>query len=74
MIPLFKGLIPAIVLTWVVTGIIGSNGSKGGFLFIHLVHIAGNSAYSIPAVDYYWSWPLFFASAALGFFIFKMME
>ena len=74
MIALFKGLVPAAVLTWVVSIIIGSNGSKGGFLFIHLSHFTGNSAYSIPSFSLYWSWPLFIASAALASFIFKMME
>lgn len=74
MISLFKGLIPAAVLTWVVALVIGSNGSKGGFLFIHQIHVAGNSALSMPSFNFYWSWPLFFASAGLGFFIFKMME
>ena len=62
------------ILTWIVSLVIGSNGSKGGFLYIHQIHIAGNSTLSMSSFDFYWSWPLFFASAGLGFFIFKMME
>ena len=74
MISLFKGMVPAILLTWVVTGIIGSNGSKGGFLFIHQVRIAGSSTFATSAHNFYWSWPLFISSACLGFFIFKMLD
>ncbi len=74
MISLFKGLIPAILLTWVVSGIMGSNGSKGGFLFIHQLNIAGNSAFATSSHNFYWSWPLFIFSTALSFFIFKMLE
>ena len=74
MISLFKGLIPAIALTWVVSVVMGSSGSKGGFLFIHQMHIASISALSTPSIYFYWSWPLFIASTGLGFFIFKMMD
>ena len=74
MISLFKGLIPGMLLTWVIAGIMGSNGSKGGFLFIHQVHIAGNSAFSTSSHSFYWSWPLFIAASVLAFFIFKMLE
>lgn len=74
MISLFKGMIPAILLTWVVSGILGSNGSKGGFLFIRLIHIAGNSSFSLSSYSFYWSWSLFIAATVLGFFIFKMLE
>ena len=74
MIALFKGIIPAILLTWIVTGVIGSNGSKGGFLFIHQIHIAGVSAFATSSHSFYWSWPLFISSTVLGFFIFKMLE
>ena len=74
MVSLFKGLIPATLLTWIVAGIMGSNGSKGGFLFIHQIHIAGNSALATSAHSFYWSWPLFIFLAFLAFFIFKMLE
>ena len=74
MIALFKGMIPGILLTWVVCGILGSNGSKGGFLFIQLIHISGSGAFATSSHSFYWSWPLFIASTTLGFFIFKMLE
>lgn len=74
MIALFKGMVPAFVLTWVVALVIGSNGSKGGFLYIKLVQFSGASAYSIPSFSFYWSWPLFIAASVLGFFIFQMLE
>ena len=74
MIALFKGMIPAILLTWVISGILGTNGSKGGFLFIHLIHIAGNSAFSASPHSFYWSWPLFSAATVLGTAIFMMLD
>ena len=74
MISFFKGLVPGALLTWIVAGIIGSNGSKGGFLFIHQIHIAGNSSLSTSSHMFYWSWPLFIATSVLAFFIFKMLE
>jgi hypothetical protein len=74
MISFFKGLVPGILLTWIISGIVGSNGSKGGFLFIHQIFLAGNSAFSQSAQGFYWSWPLFIASTLLAFFIFKMLE
>lgn len=69
----FKALIPAALLTWVVATIIGSNGSKGGFLFIKLVHVSGG-VFGGTSFSFYWTWPLFFASMLLIFAIFKMME
>ena len=74
MVSLFKGLFPGILLTWVISGIMGSNGSTGGFLFIHQIIISGNSTFSTSSHSFYWSWPLFIASTALAFFIFKMLE
>jgi hypothetical protein len=74
MIALFKGMIPGILLTWIVSGILGTNGSKGGFLYVHLIHISGNSAFSLSSHSFYWSWPLFVAATMLAFFIFKMLE
>ena len=74
MIALFKGMISGILLTWIISGILGTNGSKGGFLFIHLIHIAGNSAFSVSSISFYWSWPLFISSTVLAFAIFKMLE
>lgn len=63
---LVKALIPGIILTFVVSLIIGSNHGKAGFLNIFHTHIQG--------YDVYWSWPLFFISTAIAWGIFKMME
>lgn len=69
----FKALIPAGLLTWVIAAIIGSNGSKGGFLFIKLVHLSGG-AFGGSTISFYWTWPLFFSTLLLAFAIFKMLE
>ncbi len=69
-----KALIPAAVLTWIVATIMGSNGSKGGFLFIHYIHVTGGGAFSGGGVSFYWTWPLFIASLGLAFAIFKMLD
>ncbi|WP_427966141.1 hypothetical protein [Altererythrobacter sp.] len=54
------------VLTWVISLIIGSQGSHGGQLSIHLMH-AGQ--YQV-----YWSWPLFLAASGLAFGIMVMQR
>jgi len=61
-----KGLIPGFLLTWVVSLIIGSNGSQGGMLSIQHTYIEGHS--------FYWSWPLFIAAPALSWALFAMMD
>ena len=71
---MFKALIPGILLTWIVAGLIGSNGSKGGFLSIQYLSFTGNGAFTGPEQGLYWSWPLFSAATLLGFSIFKMMD
>lgn len=70
----FKALIPAGLLTWIVATIMGSNGSKGGFLYIHYLNLSGGGAFSGGGVAFYWSWPLFVASMLLAFAIFKMLD
>ena len=62
----FKALIPGIILTLVVSIIIGSNGSSAGYLDIHSTSFQGQ--------DFYWSWPLFFASTGVSWGIMWMME
>lgn len=62
----FKGLIPGVILTFVVCMIMGSNGSHGAWLEIHRVTFQG--------VDWYWSWPLFFMATGVSWGIFWMME
>lgn len=63
---LFKGLIPGLLLTFVVSMILGSNGSRGAWLEIHRVTLQGQ--------DFYWSWPLFVISTGISWAIFWMME
>lgn len=60
----FKALIPASLLTWIVARIVGPQGSTGGVLYIHMEHVKGH--------DFYWSWPLFFASLILAWALFAM--
>ncbi len=63
---LVKGLIPGFLLTFIVSLIMGSNHSKGGFLNIFHTVIEGQTVY--------WSWPLFIAATLMCTAIFKMME
>jgi len=65
MISLFKGLVPGIVLTLVVCGVIGSNGSTGEYLNIQHA--------MIQHVRFYWSWKLFLAATGLSWALFAMM-
>ena len=60
----FKALIPGTVLTLVVTGIIGSNRSKGGWLSIEHVQILDSS--------FYWSWALFAVATGLSWLLFAV--
>lgn len=66
MIALFKALFPAALLTWLVAMFIGSGGSSGGFLYVHMLVIEGTRIF--------WSWPLFTAGTALGWFVFSTMD
>ena len=61
-----KALIPGLALTFVVSLILGSNGSNGGWLEISQVRI--------ESLEFYWSVPLFVISTAGSWGIFKMME
>lgn len=61
-----KALIPAALLTWIVAGVMGSNGSRGGMLAIEHALVQGHG--------FYWSWPLFLAATALGWAILAMMD
>ncbi|WP_404481434.1 hypothetical protein [Novosphingobium sp. BL-52-GroH] len=62
----FKALIPGALLTWIVSGVIGSNGSRGGMLAIEHVMVQGHG--------FYWSWALFIAATCLAWAIFAMMD
>ena len=63
---LIKALVPGFLLTWIVSLIVGSNGSRGGILAIQHSYIEGHS--------FYWSWPLFIAGTALACALFVMMD
>ena len=45
-------------LTWIVALFIGSAGSRGGQLAVHLVEF--------DQVSFHWSWPLFIAGTGLA--------
>ncbi len=62
----FKALIPGFILTFIVSLVIGSNGSQGGFLNIFLARMSGHHMY--------WSWPLFFAATGISWVIIAVME
>ena len=61
-----KALIPGFLLTWIVSGVIGSNGSRGGMAAIEHAYIQGHS--------FYWSWPLFVVATGLAWALFWMMD
>jgi hypothetical protein len=62
-----KALIPGFLLSWIVSGILGSNGSRGGtMLAIQHTYIQGHS--------FYWSWSLFLAATGLAWALFWMMD
>lgn len=63
---LIKALFMGGILTFVVSALIHSGGSKGGVLNIHQLAIAGHG------LD--WSWPLFIASTGLAWGIMLMMR
>ena len=60
-----KGLIPGVLISWIVSSILGRNNQKGDFLYVHLSHLPQLEQYG-----FYWSWPLFFAASGLGWFVF----
>ncbi|QUL37251.1 hypothetical protein [Erythrobacter sp. JK5] len=53
-----KAMTLAAVLTWAIALVVGSQGSSGGSLAVHSMHI----------VDFkmYWSWPLFLSATGLS--------
>ncbi|MGJ8536986.1 MAG: hypothetical protein ACSHW2_07510 [Parasphingopyxis sp.] len=66
MIALVKALIPGAILSLAVSLFVGSGGSRGGFLNVHQVTLAG--------YDFHWSWPLFLVGTALAWAILLMMD
>lgn len=61
-----KALIPGLILTLLVSGVIGSQGSQGGFLQI--------ARFTIEGHHIYWSWPLFVIGTAISWAILWMMD
>ncbi|HEX9807724.1 MAG TPA: hypothetical protein VGA34_12605 [Alteraurantiacibacter sp.] len=63
---MFKGLLVGAVLTFTVSLVLGSQGSRGSFLNIH----------GMAVLDFHvwWSWPLFFASSGIAWGIATMMK
>ncbi|WP_334185231.1 hypothetical protein [Novosphingobium sp.] len=61
-----KALIPGFLLSWIVSTVIGSQGSSGGVLSITHTFYQGH--------ELYWSWPLFCGATALAWALFAMME
>lgn len=66
MIALIKALVPGILLSWVVSTVIGASGSTGGILSIH--------RFVFHQQHMGWSWPLFFAGTFLAWALFMMTE
>lgn len=60
----FKALIPGSLLTFVVSGIIGSAQSRGGWLAIQHVHVQDHS--------FYWSWVLFVIATGLSWVLYAI--
>lgn len=54
------------ILSGVISLVIGSQGSRGGHLAIHLIE-AGQ-------YDFYWSWPAFLAGTGLAFALLVMQR
>lgn len=61
-----KALIPGFLLTWIVSSLIGSQGSRGGLLAITHTYYQGHM--------FYWSWPLFCGATALALLIFSLLD
>ncbi|MEE4201247.1 hypothetical protein [Erythrobacter sp.] len=55
---LMKAMVLGAILTGCVALVIGSQGSSGGQLHIHLMAVGPHALY--------WSWPLFLAGTGLG--------
>ena len=61
-----RALLPAFILTFVVTAILAATGTHGGVLAIQPAPLADT--------HFYWSWPLFLLFTALGWTLLTMMR
>jgi len=66
MFAFLKAVALGIFLALIISLFIGSGGSSGGMLNVHVV--------SVQNYDFYWSWPLFVIGTALSFGLFMMMD
>ena len=66
MIELFKAVPLGSILTYVVAFVIGSQGSRGGYLAIF--------RQEIYEYEMWWSWPLFFVGTALAWGIMTLQR
>jgi len=64
--PLVKAIPLALVLTFVVALVVGSQGSSGGVLAIQ--------NFDLGSYKLLWSWPMFFASTGLGWGLLLLMK
>lgn len=63
---LLKSFVLGAVLTGVVSLVVGSQGSSGGFLDIHSMRMAD--------AKIFWSWPLFLAGTGISWGIFWVQK
>lgn len=66
MLLLLKAIIPGLIITLVVSTIVGANGSTGGALQITHMAVQGHQVYI--------SWNLFFAATGLTWLLMLMMD
>lgn len=61
---LFKALIPGAFLSWLVSSLIGGQGSRGAWLTIERLHFNQHLVY--------WSWPLFLIGTVMAWGLFTI--
>ncbi|MCJ2181693.1 hypothetical protein MTR62_03070 [Novosphingobium sp. 1949] len=59
-----KALFPGFILTWLVAGVLGSQGVRGGILQLHEA--------TIDTHPFFWSWPLFLLGTGLAWAMFAL--
>ena len=66
MIHLIKAVFPGMLLSWLVSTVVGAHGGNGGLLNIQHFHFHGS--------DFAASWTLFVIGTSLGWALLKMMD
>lgn len=69
---LVKAILLGVVISWVFSTILGAQGGGWGQLYIHMVQFDVHVG-QLDTIRYYWSWPIFFASALIAWGIMAMM-